>query len=372
MRKFYSLKRILKYHARYNMIFGKRSNGKTYAMLVHIITNYMKTGRQGVYLRRWDTDVRGLRAKKLVEHFTSADIKKMTNGQWNGIRYYNREYFLCNYNLEGKVEESDPTAFMFAMCLSTMEHDKGGGYKLVQIICFDEFLARPNALGGDGYAVDEFTFFMNTLSTLIRDKEDVQIFMLGNTISQYCPYFNEMGLSQHIFKQKPGTIDCYRYGQSDMTIAVEYVASDTGNSKVNELYFAFDNPKLNMITTGEWELNIYPHITGKIRPKDILMKFYVKFDIHVMQGNIVFRQDNKNEMPFVYFHKKTTDLLDRPKDIVFSMEPSPGQYRYIWLDKNVDRFTEKLSSLYDQRRFFYSDNSVGDIIENYITQAHHV
>ena len=44
---YYSLRRILEYNATYNIIIGKRSNGKTYAALYEILENYIKTeGRE--------------------------------------------------------------------------------------------------------------------------------------------------------------------------------------------------------------------------------------------------------------------------------------------------------------------------------------
>ena len=74
--------------------------------------------------------------------------------------------------------------------------------------------------------------------------------------------FAEMGLT-HIDKMKQGTIDVYTYGTSELTVAVEYCESMKG-SKENNYYFAFNNPKLNMITSGAWELNLYPTFTSKI------------------------------------------------------------------------------------------------------------
>ena len=37
--EYYSLDRIKEFHAQYNLIFGKRSNGKTYAVLYEILKN---------------------------------------------------------------------------------------------------------------------------------------------------------------------------------------------------------------------------------------------------------------------------------------------------------------------------------------------
>ena len=46
--KYYSLGRILAKNADYNIIFGERSNGKTYAALAHGLETFVKTGKQKV------------------------------------------------------------------------------------------------------------------------------------------------------------------------------------------------------------------------------------------------------------------------------------------------------------------------------------
>jgi hypothetical protein len=56
--KFYDLKAILSKNADYNVIFGERSNGKTYAALKYGLENYIKTGKQMAYIRRWREDLR--------------------------------------------------------------------------------------------------------------------------------------------------------------------------------------------------------------------------------------------------------------------------------------------------------------------------
>ena len=42
--KFYDLKAILSKGAQYNMIFGERSNGKTYAVLKYALEKYVNDG----------------------------------------------------------------------------------------------------------------------------------------------------------------------------------------------------------------------------------------------------------------------------------------------------------------------------------------
>ena len=63
----------------------------------------------------------------------------------------------------------------------------------------------------------------------------------------------------HVQKMEQGSVDVLHYGNSPLTVAVEYCSS-LNVSKDSDIYFAFDNPKLKMITSGAWELDIYPHL----------------------------------------------------------------------------------------------------------------
>lgn len=56
--KYYSLNNILKKDAQYNIIFGQRSNGKTYAVKKYGLEKFIKTGEQMAYVRRQDIDLK--------------------------------------------------------------------------------------------------------------------------------------------------------------------------------------------------------------------------------------------------------------------------------------------------------------------------
>ncbi|WP_457832309.1 hypothetical protein, partial [Staphylococcus aureus] len=84
-----------------------------------------------------------------------------------------------------------------------------------------------------------------------------------------------------------------------LTVAVEYCKSP--DSKVKEAshkYFAFNNPKLEMITGGAWELNIYPHLPYKYKPKNILLNYFIEFNDNVYQCEII----NIDDIYFTYIH----------------------------------------------------------------------
>ena len=60
-RKYYSLDKIKALKCQYSLIFGERSNGKTYACLKEILDLYKENGWQGAYIRRWDEDIQAKR-----------------------------------------------------------------------------------------------------------------------------------------------------------------------------------------------------------------------------------------------------------------------------------------------------------------------
>jgi hypothetical protein len=354
--KFYNIAPILEYKTPYNMIIGERSNGKTYSALEIILKKWCEKGEQGAYIRRWKEDYRGKRGTQLFAgHVEQNLISKLTDGEWTGVKYYSGKWFLSKRDDELDKEITQEEPFCFAFALSDMEHDKSTAYPLVTTIVFDEFITRQY------YLPDEFVTFMNVLSTIIRHRNNVTIFMLGNTVNKYCPYFKEMGL-RHVQEMQQGKIDVYSYGESELRVAVEYCDSPNKDGKKSDLYFAFDNPSLSMITGGAWEIDIYPHNPRHYTPKDILFIFFINFNDTLLQGEIIKLED----CHYMYFHEKTTPIKDEDHDIIFSelYDPRPNHFRNI--RKGSSKLEQKLSWYFRNDKVFYQDNETGEVIRNYL------
>ena len=352
--KFYTLNKILKADSTYNVIFGERSNGKTYAVLKYGLEQFQKNGGQIGIVRRWQDDIRGQRASGIwTALIKNNEIEKITKGEFTGVHYYASKFYLCNYSDDGKAIYNDNDLIGHTFALSDTEHNKSISYPNITTILFDEFLTRKI------YLNDEFVLFMNTISTIVRQRDNVKIFMLGNTVNKYCPYFNEMGLT-HVQKMKQGTIDVYTYGNSKLNVSVEY-CSPSNKNKDSNFYFAFDNPKLNMITSGAWELDIYPHLPIKYTPKDIMLIYFIKFDEKIYQCEII----NVDDEMFTYIHDKTTDIKN-DDDLVYSLEYSHKITYNRSIYKPNTQIGKKILFFYQMDKVFYQDNNVGDSINNYL------
>ena len=345
MVKYYSLNKILKNKSQYNVIFGERSNGKTYACLKYALDKFFKNGEEFVYLRRWTDDVKTKRMQTLFTPFKEYLEKR------NGKVIFKKGAF---YFVDLDTEEE--TIMAYALSVSEVEHMKSSSYENVTTVIFDEFITRRV------YLVNEFVSFMNVLSTIIRKRENVTIFMLGNTVNRYCPYFSEMGL-KNVEYMKQGTIDVYSYS-SGMTVSVEY-CSNLNKGKKGSSYFAFNNPDLKMITDGKWELGIYPHVSWNLYSENIFYSFVISFNNKLYQGDIY----NDDNGIYIYIHEKTSAIKEAT--LVFSLESKPNMMYNVSVFSGGNKVLNLIKNLFLNNKVFYQDNSVGDAINNYLKELKH-
>lgn len=356
--KFYSLTKILSKKADYNIIFGERSNGKTYATLSYGIKRYVEKGEQFAYIRRWREDLKGKRAENLfANHVANGFIEEVTKGEFNSVFYISGKWYLAKYDKEKKKYVPQTTPFAYGFCLSEQEHEKSSSYPNITTIVFDEFLTRRY------YLPDEFMLFMNLLSTIIRQRDNVRVFMLGNTINKFCPYFTDMGLKQ-VTNMEQGTIDIYRFGQHGAVVAVEY-CSTIVKQKASNKYFCFDNQNLEMITGGKWELAVYPHLPTKYKPNEILFTYYILYNDYILQGNII-QHGSEN---FTYIHVKTTPIKDTDNSLIYSLTMCGKPNYKRKLISNATYIEQQVTRYFATDKVFYQNNEVGEIVRNYILNS---
>ena len=346
---------MILYGTLYIIVYGERSNGKTFGALLCAIIRYFLYGEFFAYVRRWDEDFKPKAMSRLFGGLEKCGvIEYLSGGAWNHIVHRSRMFYLATWDENGnEVVDNQPIGYGFA--LTQMEHDKGGNYpQNVTTIIFDEFLTRGM------YLPDEMTLFSNVLSTVLRDDGEAKIWMLGNTVSKFCPYFREMGLV-HIKSMQIGDIQQYTGTREDCTIVV-YWSDGLPDGKQTDKYFAFDNPKLKMITEGRFETAIYPHCPFDIGAADIVFTFFVLFYDDLLRGDVIARDGSE----FIYFTPKTTPLKYPDEELIYS---DRFDSRMNWR-RRITRpmtFTEKaIINLIRAEKVYYADNETGEIMRNYL------
>lgn len=371
MARYVDMKPLLKIPAHYRLMIGERSNGKSYAVLNYHLDKFIKSGYTEpiAIVRRWEEDFRGANSQKtcydsLMHNGEGKNIiMEKTEGVFYGVEYYNGRYYMTQ-----KAEQKDGTMKVvrsdivigYAFSINASEHYKGAQFPTITTILFDEFITQTQ------YLPDEFTLFMNLLSTIIRQRDNLEIFMCANTISKYCPYIKEMGLTK--FKnQEIGTIDVYSYGKSDLKVALFLTDSAPKSTKKSNVYFAFNNPKLNMITGGDtiWQLGIYPHSPIKFsHDKDVVYRYWIIFDGEEYECEIV----QKDNYAFTFVHPKTSNALHKDTDLIFNMEGILDMYHQYSLLRTTlpTDFIGKILLFYKSKQVYYADNTTGNAIASYL------
>lgn len=346
---------VLEYDALYYIIFGMRSNGKTTAAMLCAAIRYVMYGEPCALIRRWDEDFSG----KAVGRFWYVleklrVIEYLTNGRYNGVYAYSKQFYFCNIDEKGKRQNA-PEPFCYGFALTQMEHDKGGTYpETIGTVIFDEFMTRLSYIPG------EFALFANAISTIVRDDGQAKIWMLGNTVSYYCPYFREMGL-KHMRTMQPGDISIYTGLHEDCKTVV-YYSDGLPQGKKTDKYFAFDNPRLQMITAGKFEFGLWPHCPRDFNPEEIVFSFFLDFDEELLRGDVI--RGERDE--WIFITPKTTPLKDEDNDLIYSDKDDP---RPNWRRKMTKPRTlaeRAILELITAEKVFYADNQCGETLRTYL------
>lgn len=167
---YWDIHKPLTYNALFNFIVGARGTGKTYGFKQWAIKDFLKTGQQFVYVRRYKQEMKDLKnffldiAPAFPTH--SFDVKGMT--------------FYIDERVAG-----------YAIPLSTSKIKKSTAYPDVNKICFDEFILDK---GVYHYLPDEVVNFLELYSTIARLR-DVRVFFLSNALTMTNPYFDYFNIN---------------------------------------------------------------------------------------------------------------------------------------------------------------------------------
>lgn len=252
--EYYSYKDIDATGANYRVIIGERSNGKTYGFKKKVFDHWCETGKQFAYLRRTAEEIMSSRVGNYWNDLTdyiNQELSKRFDYDFFMVQAYRGEFRVCGLRETNQKKEVIGTiGYYFA--LGQANYDKSNSYPDVDTICFEEFLT-------DGYELrDEFTKFVNFISTIKRKRTDMTVYMLGNTVNRNSQILEAMNINVRDLVQ--GSIKRYTYfGEGDITntVAVEY-CRNYAQSDESAGYFTFDNQREDMIVKGGWQVGAYP------------------------------------------------------------------------------------------------------------------
>lgn len=371
-RRYFEIRDVLKKHPGMTMyfIFGERSNGKTYSCLDLALEEYAEHGWQAAYIRRSLEDVKTKYSSGLYTgHISNGRFDKFFGNlslPWNSTIIKNGCLYPRNVHYSESGKQYTKTAdkpLLIIQALSTWQHSKGISFPDVKTIIFDEFLTN------DMYLPDEVNTFQNIVSSFVRDRGDVKIFMLGNTVSRFSPYFTELGLT-HVSEMNPG--DSHVYTSGDGKAKYLLMFTDRTDKKDSDKYFSvFNNNSSKMITGGGWEMSAYPIVPSDLYGTKPIETFFISYSNHLVRGDIV----EHNQRLFILFRPSTQSRLFQegnardknwyPDKVCYTDFYSRNLYDRIGITNQRDNLSKIVSKLVREGSVYFATNNTGDLVSHY-------
>jgi hypothetical protein len=164
---FYNGNEALTHNCLFNFVVGNRGAGKTFWSKEWAIKDFLKTGAQFIYVRRYKEEF----AKGKKDKFFDDIEEKFPDNE---------------FKVKGFTAYIDGKPCGQFMALSTSKIEKSTAFPKVNKIIFDEFILDK---GFYHYIPDEVTNFLELYETVARTRDNVRVFFLSNAISITNPYF---------------------------------------------------------------------------------------------------------------------------------------------------------------------------------------
>lgn len=333
----YNLDNIDKEDANYNLIYGEKSNGKSYQVKhKKAVEKYLKTKRRFILMRRWAED---LKSDWIEKYFSDVDIQKLTDKKYNCITMYRNELYLTTITEEFKKKRGEKIGY--AIPLSLEQRYSSASFLDVDDIIYEEFMSRGV------YIADEPNKLMTFYSTVDRKRGTTKLWLVGNTVSRVCPYLQAWGLTDIMKNQKQGEIKTkiIHNETNDVKIAIEYCRSSGGKQ------MAIGSAK-TMIDNGTWQVDPQPLLPKSKKCYKILFRF--GFQYKSFKFLCEFLKDNETSDVCFFIYPYSGEFKE--KFFVFSdvIKISPYWQRSIY---NADIKNKKLVNLFNEFRenkIFYS------------------
>ena len=367
----YSIDDIDSKGANINLIWGERSNGKSYQVKHkkgiipflqntnryissyinknEIIKQSQEKGKRFILMRRFKEEIT---SSWIESYFSDVDVEKLTDGEYNMITMYRKELFLTFYDIENHKSRRG-LKIGYAVSLSTEQNYAGGSYLDVSDIIFEEFMSRTT------YLHDESNKLLNFYSTVDRKRGIVKLWLVGNTITRVCPYIQDWKLSDIINNQKQGDIKCLWIptGEIDedgrkieVKVAIEHCKSTGASSYVIGTH-------ANMLNKGEWQSDPQPKLPKSYNDYKILYRFGFHYKTFTWLCEYLMDKETKDVVWFIYPYKKEL----RKNLVVFSdiIKTSPYWQRDIYNPLIKNKTLVDLFKTFKENRIFYSSDLCG-------------
>ena len=343
--------------AEWFVLTSERSTGKTSNLVLIAMILFLRFGCITAYLRQKSDQVTPKEMKNFMNVILQFKyIDKLTNGEYNGVRYWSRRYTFVKWDeTDQKVKESEPFIWVGDV-QEELTYRSNLNLPTCVLIIYDEFISTE-------YMTNEIVTLCQLHKTIARDRFGVKMFMCANTTNYYHEYFRELLIQDEVLNCKVNH-DFIKFTPLGTKIYYKMIGNRSiKREQLNTKYYGFNNPRLKSITGGDWSINNYPHIEKEER-KVIYNHLYFLFNERYYQIELV---HSERLGIHCIIHRCNHPLKRKYDPRVYTIEEIKDKnqiykfgslhiYKYIW-------------ELRKKNKWYYADNDVGFTAESYVNRA---
>ena len=337
---------------------SERSVGKTTNLLLIGMTMNKMYGTQIQLIRHHIAKASYYRElfNTIIMYKEGQYIKKLTDGKWNSVKYWQKRFFYCRIE-DGKEVDRDEVPFCvslsaddcYALC-STYEAPKGDWIILDE--CFN-----------DRNTPDEFIRFVHLHKTIVRERVSDKIFILGNTLDINNIWYRQLMIQGEIRKLKRGESKIVQTPEN-MPIFISFLENRMPEKRklFNDLHYGFNNPELNAIVgNGEWNVKMYSQ-TCELKDREMLLRgiYFSYHDDLYLEGSFI-----KTSSGTYFEVHPCNEISARKGDILFVLT-LPIERNQIYFGR--DKLSKIIINCIMSRRIVFNDNETGDLFEKFISE----
>lgn len=346
-KKLFDLTPVDKTGAKWKMLIGMRSRGKSFEVKFKALKKAWEKGKKIAYVRRWDTDIKEDFVTSYFDDMRKAKngykaVEDITGGEWQGVKAFRGHLYWFRYD-DGKLEKSEQSIGRY-FALNVAERYKSQTFIDYGTLIYEEMLTDAV------YLLDEPNRLMNLVSTIMRDDDDVDIYMIGNKLSRVAPYFSEWNLHNVPF-QKESTVEIYHLERMDGDV-IDFAVYQTDKVETKSKLFFGSSSK--QIQGNEWDVKEVPRLEKPYEYYERLYVCLVRYTQFSFKLELLFDPSTGGVLVYIYPYNKKQTKIKRIITDTFSADPR------ITPTFNIDiRPERRIVECFKAGKVCYSDNLTG-------------
>ena len=134
--EYYHIDELLSHNANYSIVYGERSNGKSYSAKDFALKHFIDTGMKFIYLRRFESDI----TRALTNQYLSDSSVTQLFGETKFLKGHAGNIYVSDAMEDKELKEPD-VHVGYIRSLNNAQRYSSGSYLDVDIIIYEEFVS---------------------------------------------------------------------------------------------------------------------------------------------------------------------------------------------------------------------------------------